>query len=499
MAIEYNFSGKWDDYKELLRKFSLDSILKYVNIQSTKLCLGEGTKHSHKMISVPFTAKGSGVWEKRTVLITIWNLVDLSYYAVMATHDYRGIQLNNEDDFYMLCMANLNYMQTTEKNTIKPIAKDPAFLFYVNGFSGEQLKMQNPAYVFGNAARELYMLLELSKKIGDIDVEEIVRRKTGMEWIEITASILLVWVCLSRTMDIRKMERIVRWDNEYRVDTFRRIIDRYTTNYEEVRESNLGRQIFYTKPYIRTQKNELLSVNCYLDFCLYEHCILWIVRDYYMELDSQSFNIYFGKLFEGYFSELLSFCLIDDQYMKIEPDKNKKRADWKMELLGYRFLIEQKSSILRLTAKQQDSDYSATIEFTKRNIIKAIKQLEATEHDFSDGEYIKIVLLYEDYLSPSIIDLGFTLSECNVKNDNRYWLMTIDEMERFLYTYKTNPSLIQTIIDERMSDGNENAPSSIGFLLSKYGIDANEYLKQRKFEYYRDHTKEFVRAHLIQS
>ena len=216
-----------------------------------------------------------------------------------------------------------------------------------------------------------------------------------------------------------------------------------------------------------------------------------------MGLDSQRFNIYFGELFEEYLLELFSFCLEDRHYAKIPRANNRKRADWKMELLGHKFLIEQKSSMLRLAAKQQESDYKATIDFASKTIVKALKQLEATESDFADGEYIKIVLLYEDYLPQSIIDFVFSLSECTVRNDNRYWLMTIDDMERFLYTYKSNPTIIESIIDERMSTDSNTSPNSIDYLLNKYGINSNEYLHQEKFLHYKDYTQEFIRKHLI--
>lgn len=499
MAIEYNFSGKWDDYKALLRKFSLDSILRYANAVSTKLCFGDGTKHSHTMVSIPIMAKGSGLWEKKPVLLTTWSLIDLAYNAVKATNDFHGRKLEYEEEFYVLCAANTNYLQTEERITINPIKKSPEFLFYVWGFSGEQFRMQNPSYIFDNAARELYMLFELSKKDGELSIEQIIQNRTGMDWREITASVLLVWLCFSRAFDIRRIERIVKWDDQFRLENYRRVIEYYSTNYKEVRESALGRQIFYTKPYIQTQKGELLSINCYLNLCLYEHCILWIIRDYFMEQGSQEFNIYFGELFEEYLSELFSYCLKEEQYEKIERVKNKKRADWKMEALGYKFLIEQKSSILRLSAKQQESDYRATIDYSSKNVIKALRQLEATEQDFADGEYIKIVLLYEDYLPPSIIDLVFALEECEVENDGRYWLMTIDEMERFLYTYKTNPSLFQKIVAERAGNNETNGKRSIGSLLSENGIDRNQYLEQEKLEHYKNITQEFLRAHLVYS
>ena len=61
----------------------------------------------------------------------------------------------------------------------------------------------------------------------------------------------------------------------------------------------------YAKPYIHTQKGEVVSISAYLNYFLCEHSVLWIVRDRFKNLGRQDFVNYFGNLFEKYFAELL--------------------------------------------------------------------------------------------------------------------------------------------------------------------------------------------------
>lgn len=113
-------------------------------------------------------------------------------------------------------------------------------------------------------------------------------------------------------------------------------------------------------------------------------------------------------MFEEYFKELLSTYLDDSDYENIPENNKTPRADWRINLCGYKFILEQKSTILRLDAKQQSSNYNSMNKYMQRTVIKALKQLKSTEdelvggsltttadmanNDLHDG-YIKIVLL----------------------------------------------------------------------------------------------------------
>lgn len=86
---------------------------------------------------------------------------------------------------------------------------------------------------------------------------------------------------------------------------------------------------------------------------------------------------------------------------------------------------------------------------TKRTVIKAMSQLENTEKQFDNGKYIKIILLYEDYLKPELLDHIMDMPECKIENDNYYCLATINELEMLFNNVKTDRKLFDEIILEK--------------------------------------------------
>ena len=211
------------------------------------------------------------------------------------------------------------------------------------------------------------------------------------------------------------------------------------------------------------------------------------MRNHYQKQNSQAFVNVFGKYFEEYFFELLSTYLEKDEYERI-PECERKRADWKLKIGEYKFLIEQKSALMALSVKQQDSNVAASIDYYNKAIIKAIIQLHDTELEFNEGRFIKIILLYEDYVKPEVLNYVFKLKSCTVENDYYYWIVTIDEMERLLSLCSTNRDLFYRIIQEKIRRENEvtHEGRSIYQLLLEKGISDNPYLKLEKFQDYRD-------------
>ena len=218
--------------------------------------------------------------------------------------------------------------------------------------------------------------------------------------------------------------------------------------------------------------------------------MLWCVRDYYLRTNNQQFTSEFGLLFEEYFKELLINTLADEDYERI-PEEKKSRADWRIVLGKYRFLIEQKSPLLALLAKQQESNLEVMKTFCTRNIVKGINQLGETEKDFGDGPYIKIILLYEDYLYTGIIDHVFALPECKQKNDYLYWLVTIDELETLLCLYHSDEELFDEIMDKKIEREitRSNEGKSLSQIFGENGVTKNLYIAQEKFQKHMDRIK----------
>lgn len=500
--MEFNFSGKESDFKNLLRQFTLDQLLVNINKESARLLTSilksdiPGIKHA------TFPLINSITRNKHTqdVFITGWNLIDLAFSAISCSNDYRGHAINKDEELYLLISATQAMHESREQQRMdhENLDANPNIFLYLSGFFGEQKKFQQPRKVFENLSRELYMLLELSPQLPNIsNIKEIVYAEMGVSVQKVILALFLSWFASTQSSFQQDWEQTLLWDESLTLAEFQSIISSYTATYKDVRSSTLGRQFLYTKPYIRTQNKEVISINCFLNFFLIEHCILWCVRNYYLHSDDQRFTSEFGLIFEAYFKELLSHTLKDNQYERITEEAT-KRADWKVTLGKYKFLVEQKSPLLGLPARQQESDLSATKAFCERNLLKGIKQLGNTEKDLGDGKYIKIILLYEDYLDTGLLDYVFTLSNCKYINDHYYWFVTIDEMETMLCLYNDNIELFNDIIDEKIRRETtlSNDGKSLSQIYGEKGIQKNPYLDQPKFQKYIDKVKDESLQHI---
>ena len=114
-----------------------------------------------------------------------------------------------------------------------------------------------------------------------------------------------------------------------------------------------------------------------------------------------------------------------------------------------------------------------------------------TESDFGDGPYVKVILLYEDYLYESILDNVFQLPTCDVENDKRYVLITIDSMEKLLALNKNAPEraseLLRKVVEEKCG---------LEQLLYQEGIRTNEYTNSCRIKKYSDSILDFLYRHL---
>lgn len=493
--LSYNYSGEWDDVCKALRNYPTDLILKRICKEEIEFQKNAPTSEVTGTKWVEYNVFNTRTRDskKKESVITTWNLIDLAFYAVNASNDFRGKAEISDAEFYVLVDAVVGFTQKREEtllNTIEPGSKE-AFM-YLWGFAGEQFKVQAPAKVIGNAGRELYILFELAKRVDrEFDIPKIVEMETGICWEKIVCSLFLGWVYFSRNcvynddaLSNVKSELLSKSD-------FLKVIERYSIDYSGIRSDKSGRQVFYTRPFVITQKKELVSISPYLNLCIYEHCIFWIVRDYYHKQKSQSFIDFFGKCFEEYFKEILENCLGRDEFERIAEGRTPS-ADWKLEIDGFRFLVEQKSSLIQLNVKQQETNIEALKDFAKKTIIKAIKQLYNSEQTFGDGPYIKIILLYDNYLMPAILEQVFEMDECAFENDGRYWIASIEEMEALLCLCQNQRDTFDAIIAEK--EHREMTHSNLGRSLSQIMVDhkvtKNPYLKQDRIVYYQNFAKE---------
>lgn len=488
-----------DKYKRHLRQLCLDSLLKRINRESAAIMFGKresaqlGFRWDHYSFIDPRNKK----LYKQDVRITSWGLIDLAYDAIMTTNDYRGRDNIEDEEFASLVFEADKHKDEKTESKLKGFREkgEGETILHIWAIAGEQFKMQAPAMIFENVARELFILFELAKDIDNANnksIPEAIQEEVGVEWENIVTTLFLLWFASTKSTEIAALERQVQWDKEFSLHDFRKVVKRYSTTYKEVKASSMGRQIFLKQPFVETSRGETISISCYLNLFLYEHCILWIARDYYYKTGDNSFPSRFGGYFEKYFEGLLGSYVETDNYERI-PSGEHSSADWKLCIGGHTFLIEQKSALISLSVRRQDPNIRNLKEFIERHIEKAIQQLDCTEHSLDSGKCIKILLLYEDYLNPEF--WRSILRTRKIKDDGFYWLVTINEMEMLLYQYKNAPSLFNSVVFEKMKREVEEAQGarSLKMILSEKGVMENQHLKQEKFlfyEYYAQYKSE---------
>ncbi len=475
--MNFDFKNLLDEEtKQKIRKYRTDDVLRWIFKESCKIYKGSSGMPGAEMVSFNSYAKGSTLPVRCEYIIQAWTLIDLAYVTIDCSNDYRKGIITRDEELYALCSLIDNAKDCKVADIIGE--DQETLMFYIFGIAGEQLKLQNPAGFYENLGRELYIIFEVAKRCNpQYDFSELVMEEIGVTWREVVIMLFLGHFAFMLYGTLEQVLCKVAFKDDYAKESFKKVIDHYTATYEEVRQASIERQYLYKKPYIKTQNNSTVIISPYLCLAHYEHCIYWLIRDYFKKRNSQDFTNFFGPCFEEYFSKVLEDCLEKFEYEKI-IETNEKRADWIINIGGFKFLIEQKSAILYISVKQQISDVDAFKRYSAEKIIEALKQLEVTERSYNNGKYIKIILLYEDYVNPGILKDVFNLPDCDVIDDGYYWLANIDEMEKLLTLSKNNKELFTKIVNEkiRRETTSANEGKGIDYILSEFGIVANAYI-----------------------
>lgn len=476
-------------YFDLLRKFTLDELIMYVNNYSSLIFKSTDTEMSGVLkAELPLKKEGSNIITKKEVFVMSWMLIDLVYYAILNTHDNRGKKLDDENEFLLLVLANQDFHEKNEKTIIEHIKnKHYEFKFYLWCFAGEQFKFQTKGCDRYRVAREIYILLDISKRFNrQIAVEDVIKTEIGTDWIIVLSILEFILLTSLYSPNIYEYIDFITGDKKISMEEYDSVVDYYTADYEYIKNTNLKRQIFYSKPFVRTNKGEVLSTNVYLNSMIYEHALLWIVRNHYNRTNNQNFINDFGEWFESYFYEMLNTYIDAKNIIRI-PTENIKSADWIITLGGYKIIIEQKSALLGLMAKQQIPDIKVINTFIERNIIKAIRQLHNTEVAYDLVKTPKIILLYDDYLKAEILDDVFEMECCDIDNDGYYWLVTIDEMEDLIALYSNNKDVFQDVMEDKINR-ELNKPlegKSLTQLFNEHKIERGLYLRNEMINKYK--------------
>ncbi len=392
-----------------------------------------------------------------TVNLSAWDIHGIQYHVICNSNDYR----NSNSVYTIGQIVNLYRIFEDQESPAEDLREaDLSGVFKILfGLISEQLPFQNMGWIYENFNRNYHILVS-SDKINrnlTISLEQIIREKFGWSISEyLSVQLIIYWLCMQHCDPLTAPESMYRKKNDTVLtkENIRKFIVYYSCNYRDVRASPIKKQLFYSRPFIYTDKSEeYIASNCYLVFWMVSNSLYWLMRDYYNELGSQEFVNAFGAMFEDYLKELAVKHFSPEQWNAI-PRANKKSADFYFDLNDVILVIEQKSSLIRLSAKQQTSNLEALNKFITTTIIGAYRQIQATCAEINSSKPIlKIILLYEMIENTGLIEMS--VPEIFGVDDKCY-ILTILELEIMFHLWSTDRDRCLELLQKMLTGKQDN-------------------------------------------
>lgn len=421
-----------------------------------------------------------GLIRKRQACLSAWDILDIAYLSVIHSNDYR-----RKDDLPSIGRLVNLYRGYENKNSIAEELRrsniDCTFRAIL-GMSAEQFQYENIGWIYEKFNRDYYILLAANsfEHRPLLDVNAISTELLGLSADEFIMVLLMIFGLCSRNpiplerynrMDPAELPPILSKEN------IEAVINYYSCTYKDLRDSLLGKQLLYSKPFIKTQKENLyISCNMYLVAMLIGNGLYWLTRDYYRG-KGQYFPNSFGLLFEDYIKDLASRYCEDDKWGVI-PQGKKKGADFFFDIGSVRLIIEAKSALLQLNARQQVPNLDMVDKFFERHIKESYKQLNNSSEKMqlsATRQIIKVILLYDDFSNTAIIEKS--ISEI-FDHDTSCYVMTIRDLEILLYTHKHNKEKCDDICSRIVASAKGLAErESIGAIFEKLDLISNSHLE----------------------
>lgn len=488
-----------NDYKQFIRQFPTKLIINKIYKISKEIYFGRRSINDLSRRIYEKNIKDGNILEQ-DMIIQPWQFADLIYQSVLCSNDYRGMNDLSYNMVLLILLQTNEYIDLKINPIINTLHSSLDITLFLYGFVGEQFKYQNKFIFYNNLVRELYILFNLGKKYNkNLDFETDIQREIGVSWKDVIFVLYGIYLNSWIEQNIDNAINYLIFENEVeKNEVFNKVVRYYSVDYSDIRKSNLGRQIFYSKPYVVNQKNETVCFSIFFNQFIVEHALFWILRNYYknkLKNESRKFTSQFGFLYEKYFEEICNFFSVQKEKI---PECNEPRADWKLTLGEYIVLIEQKSSIFSLAIKQQITDCIKYKDEIKKRLFKGLTQLEKTEKDLKLQNTIKIVLCYDEYLDANILHRILNDAISPVRNDGHYFLANTIEIEMFLELSTVNKPLFDQVVKEMLKRNKSTSEGCLNLfnIMKDNGWKTNSYWTNQKFNEYKELIENFKNRHI---
>lgn len=478
-------------FVSIVKSISTEEFIKFWGEMSIKIYqrqLKDSDKNGLKAtINFPLKIHQYGFIQRNVeVMLSAWDIPDMIYTSICKSNDYRNGHMTGDMAGYV---TNLYRGFENEKSGSHYLKDAPiAGVFaYIMGMTYEQFEFQNLAWTLQNFNRNYHILVASDKVCRKeiIDINAIVKEQFGFGLDELLMTeLIILWLCGQHSDPLTAPESMYQGKVSTSVtkERIEKIIEYYSVDYEQVRSCGIKKQIFYSKPFVKTQKHEqTLLVSMHLLQISFADGLYWLERDYYLNKHKgQKFLNEFGNMFEDYFRELAELYLLRDMWDKI-PEGREKSADFYIEFEDVIFLFELKSGTMGIGAKQQVPEMEQIEKFYSRNIREAYEQLKASEKIYLQNgkRVIKVFLLYEFTNNTQI--MMSSLPEIFEKDKDAY-IFTISDLEMLLATYKYERQKFQNVINDLIKNSLTENPKCFLHILETNGATGNlHFVEERDY------------------
>lgn len=408
----------------------------------------------------------NGVRKHVNIPLLAWDIPSIEYLSVKYSNDHRNSRKKLQLEQLVNCYRGYENDQTAfldnaDANTI---------FRSILGMTSEQFLYQELWRSFEKFNRDYHILLAAKgyRHKEGLDINTITHATFGLSADDYIAVLLIVfWLCSQHPDPLNVPENLYRKKDAtvLKKENIAKFVEYYSCTYEELRESALGKQLLYSKPFIKTSNGAYLSSSLFLVEMIIGNGLYWLARDYYFKQNSYYFVNAFGEIFEDYIDELASQYMQTGKWQKI-PEGDEKSADYLFDFQSLKMLIECKASLLALDAKQQIPNIDNLNKYFEHTIRESYEQLNSSYSKLassSEVPIIKVILLYDEFSNTGIIETS--MPEI-FDHDHLCYVMTISEFEVLLYTYKHNQTKHGQIISQILQNNKQEQNQSIGSILN---------------------------------
>ena len=442
------------DFENTLRRYRLDKLLLHIGTRIRQFYDGQ-----EPIVNETLEQQQGLLLSRGSVTLTAWQLSDIAYYAILHTHDFAPLSPGSKT---IVELMNLFHERDGRVGTewLKNLTGEDATLGFAVGFSQKQFWYQELHRVRAEFNRQVEILEALAPRTScNLELDSICRGATGFDIRTFRKLAFALYAVGARNTDLTNFRFEMKGgklDDAITTSNVHRLMDFYTADYQQIRQSPLFENAFFAWPIVRTATNRRIAVNEYFLARKIADGPYWVLRNHFMSLpnraDQEAFVRYFGELFDLYFEKLLKYYFSHDSFNRVVEIPGKRNADWILRYADWTFIIELKSAFLPLAARRNYPD-PAVIKSFLAKLSDGVRQLDATAIEIGDHEHtLKILVHYEPlFISDGVLrPLAVRNCSAELKSQERIFFSDLEDIESLFQIMRDSPALARTLLLEKL-------------------------------------------------